>query len=686
MNDLRPVLTARIQQAIDEAGGLDRLFGLGLSESQEHNYNFGLPAPEIRALLDDATYLDKAAEHVEKDLVRNVEALVAEPNREAVLHRLVTEWPLSIPLASWGGQAYHGLTVGVDIGFDIEQPHTEEEYHERFNQLAAEVEAKTGKKCVLHFTGDTMLFVTDPIPHLLYRIGDNQQHWPFRPGDVSATELAGALAKVNDKSARAIAKTLLSAKPRKVKVPSRGHRAAMARKRWASGKAEGEDPEVLKRVCDSILATYEVRETAEPDLSALWDGIAESPLDHWDLTRCALVISTVKQVEACRHIPTVKVSAKPPSRMVVRMLSEGPPTKDGTNWDRALTGRGKDGSFELVWRGKREAFQLALLPDMPLNAELVQTILRELGDDGVRDWFVFHVMAERQGGTGDFNWSWREHREMAGYDRRVANKNECDADLASRCVGRIWALANATLRFSRTRNGKVEWVRVGDHNLVDVPAGRDELTEAGRLTTVARILLNKAIYRGARTGERAPYYALLHERAMLLPPHELRLAAMLAFDWRVALDNGGTVVRKARTLWEYARIRGGRYTKTRYWPEAARSLNRQLDGLAEAIGMAWTVDGEGPEASYTIAPPAWWQDRVIHKVPPVLPASTAGVPRTGAELAHWRATNHITIREAAEVVGVGKDTLHRAEKRANAPLPAPWVGALAGYRRRGKQG
>ena len=529
------------------------------------------------------------------------------------------------------------------------------------------------------------------LSNLLLSRDHPSQRKPDWPMNVAPKDVQAALGQIDDPHARLLYERFSAV----------GFAAMLEKQLGESAKRS----KMLGRMCrdlQEIAAKKLVQDGVASTSEDVWtvpssvvdnSPIFEIALVRWPLLTCALIVSIAKDVEADRHIPAVKMGARPAARATFRMLAEGPPTKGGfTRWVPGQTGLNKHtGNFELVWEGRRDPYQLALLGDEPLSAGLVKAIQAELQDEGVRDWLTFHVMVERQGGTGDFRWAWREHRELAGYDRMLANKSArtTDSDFAAGCVARIARLTRAEVRMERERGGRIFWVRLGDHGLLDVPAGIDELTTAGRLTTVADMRLNRYILAGARAREREPYYALIHQGIIALPRIPRTLGTLLAFDWRVARDNGGSVTRTARTLWDYARILGGQWKQQKRWPQARRSLDHALDVLGKTIGLNWQAEPDGahgldsPDAMYTIAPPAWWRDRVIYSVPPVLDVSTAGVPRTGAELATWRAEHGVSLRQAGDILDVSHEAVRKAEAKGEASLPAEWLPRLGRHRRGG---
>lgn len=410
-------------------------------------------------------------------------------------------------------------------------------------------------------------------------------------------------------------------------------------------------------------------------------GVAIESTAGVDDVHVALLYLAEKEVAEAARTPAIRISARREAQAVVAMLGAGAPTaRNARRWTDVERNPSAH-RFELAWAGRRHAYQLHLgVDDQPIERAVLQGIMRELQEDGVRDWFVYHRMAGEQGHTGTFRWSWAEHRERTDYARRVRTKNASDAELARAASNRLHRFQSAHLHaaIESVANGVVQigFVLIGDDPLLVVTKGIDELRTGERTTTVAEVRLNKVLYDGARAG-RDLHFALIPEAALTLPAMELRLLAMLVFSWRNNYDAGAVARLQASTLWQYADIRKGAPQRSQ-WPAARATLERVLSHLGRAAGLDWTNEGTGPTAVYTITPPAWWRDRVLHGVRPELPANTAALPRTGAELAAWRAERGLSLRDVQAATGIGKTTVARAEQeRSGEPLPAGWLPLLS---------
>ena len=398
-----------------------------------------------------------------------------------------------------------------------------------------------------------------------------------------------------------------------------------------------------------------------------------------------LLYLAVHEIEKGRRMPVLRLGATRAARAAIRALAAGPPKTETYPWDLVAgshsLAEGRPHRWaELVWSGRPRPLQLRLnfADRRNIDGALLRDLLSELRADGVRDWLVLHRMAAEQGATGNFRWTWADHRERTDYARRVASKNATDADLAAAAMRRISRMQQAELRWYRPGADRdtLEWVRIGPPWLVDIPAGIEVLHEAGRSLQAAAMSLNPATYKGARRGAEKPHFVLVPESALELPAAEMRLLAHLSFDWTYAQDPDG-VCRKASTLWDYAGIRTGRETPKRRWKEATATLERVLARLATGAKVEWEPDGESGLATsrYRIRPPDWWNDRVLFGVSPHY-ARLASVPRTWGELRTWRRSRSLTQQQIADAIGVSRGTVARNEKARERAIRPEWIAAL----------
>jgi hypothetical protein len=395
-------------------------------------------------------------------------------------------------------------------------------------------------------------------------------------------------------------------------------------------------------------------------------------LDRYPLTECLLLLSIVREIRADAARKMIPVSSRKESRAAVAVISQGPRGPWAQSFIRT------ESLIELVWDGKPRQEQLALNLGPGFEVSVVKGVLKELREDGLRDYLCLHRMAAEQGRTGAITWTWREHRERTRYARRIEQNHVSEEAAAAAVTARLWRLARAEVRQSITRpDGARAWVRVGPFGLIDIPAGLDAPSKS---LERARIVINPALYEGAHRDTIGQHFALLHEEVLSLDGPTLRLAALLGFDARFECDSGGSVVRKASTLWEYSNTRGGAPERRR-WPAADEVLQRSLDNLVKvgAIGSWSREEGPAsPEIRYEIHPTVTWRDQLVHGVPPQMPPSRAGLPRTGGEFKAWREVHGLTQVQAADQLGLGIATVRRAEANQSKELGPKFMRKLMG--------
>jgi len=403
----------------------------------------------------------------------------------------------------------------------------------------------------------------------------------------------------------------------------------------------------------------------------------------------ALLYLAERDARSSAAVGIIRMPATRDGRAALSALAAGPPKAGHGDYpyDFDAYSADPDGRWaclELVWDGRPKPIQLRLDFDGQgiIDAELLRGILGELAEDGVRDWLTLHRMAGEQGASGRILWTWQEHRQRTSYDRLIATKNATDAELAEAVVQRLWRMKQTELRLlaAGATGDALGWRRVGPFGLLDIPAGVDVLTKAGRSLRAAVVDINPDTYRGAQRGVKSPHFALLPEAALELPPRAMRLLAFLFYDFTYAYKDGGEVTRTAAQLWEYASIRQGKRTPPKRWPAAIKTLEADLDTIGRAVGAGWgwTRQGEATAAAtYKIRPPYWWTDRAVLGVPAHYGPSLAAVPRTWGEVREWRSRNGLSQRKVAELLGCAQATVSRGERDPATPLPPGAVDRLA---------
>jgi hypothetical protein len=415
-------------------------------------------------------------------------------------------------------------------------------------------------------------------------------------------------------------------------------------------------------------------------LNARGEGRSNAPaveaharaMAHWPVDVCALVVACEREVRDDARRKVVPIPSTREAAAALTVISQGPKGP----WEQMQrTG----GTYELVWAGERRSYQLALQFGTPdFDVCIIKGILDELQEDGLRDWLLLHRMAAEQGRKGNFVWRWSEHRDRSAYARRIAQDNVSDRAAAEAVTTRLWRLKSAEIRaYRKGQGGREGWVRLGPFGLLDIPAG----IRNGTFLESAMLAINPVLYEGARHDSPTPHFALLPDEALLLDGKRLRLATMAALAMRYARDEGCLVRRKARTLWEDLNAGGGA-PAAKHWPRTESILHRALDDLGR-IGVLgdWVREPGpyGPEVLYTLRPPAWLCDQLVHGITPELGPSKAKLPHTGAELVTWRKERGWSQAKAAVELGLVLKTLQRAELGSTKPLGKTVSEALEGF-------
>lgn len=387
----------------------------------------------------------------------------------------------------------------------------------------------------------------------------------------------------------------------------------------------------------------------------------------------AWTYSALAGVRRDQERPAFKAPANQNAHAVVAMLVR-PPRESDREADVWTKRTASEADLILTWEGKTKPYQLKLLgdDDADLGLEIAEGLVRELGPDALRDWMALLRLASKQGATGEFRWTWEEHRDGTHYADIVRAGNRTDAELAKEVRQRIWRMKRAELWATcQARDGKLLRQRIGPFGLVDVDA---EILAQDGAPIAVRGRFNPNLY--APKGPRAEKagFTLLPDSALTLRDKPFRIYSAAVYQMRRA---HGVARMKARTLWEYAGIAESQRQDRRRWAQCRRVLERALGELKTHEGVAWNGGGDGPDAVYELTAPAWWTDRLVHGVGPVLAApATVGVPRTGPELAAMRKARGLSQAAIAAAVGVTQSAVSRVEKSPTA-LPPAWLPKLA---------
>lgn len=387
--------------------------------------------------------------------------------------------------------------------------------------------------------------------------------------------------------------------------------------------------------------------------------------------------------------PTFPVSINNPARASLEML--GAPEWQWRKENGKIKYRTTESdiaanaiNFEIVWPSRKRPAQLKFQfpngDNLPLA--VLQGILANEEEDGLRDWLTLFKMAGEQGGSGQFTWSATEHAKIAGYDaRRQRRQTELSKEeIARNTVERLWRLKRTEIRLTEKQpDGTTRWVRIGDGGLIDIPAGIDDKHGA---TAAALVKINPAIYAGAqmRGPGKGTHFTPFPDEMLRLPGPSLRLYTNLMVYMADKRDRLEEVVFDARALLDLAGVDpAGRKARK------LAALNNILLDLRKTGWEFHEGTGAGGEPVYKPTAPTWWQDRALHGVTPEQNRLLPGTPKTGAELLEWRNRHGLSQHGAALALAAQapqeaeriKKAIQRAEGRPSAMLPRsllemPW--------------
>jgi hypothetical protein len=303
------------------------------------------------------------------------------------------------------------------------------------------------------------------------------------------------------------------------------------------------------------------------------------------------------------------------------------------------------------------------------TATVIRAVLNELKDDGLRDWLTLHRMAARQGRVGHFVWTWAEHKQATAYEARIRHSSVSEDEARNAVMRRLWSLHGADLWVEgQNESGEVVRQRVGEQGLISIDATRHR----GDNIEAAMIRINPSLYTSARHDVEEKHFTPIPEAVLRLNGPALRLGAMLAFEFRWARDAGASMQIEESELFLLAGILGDGKPSPDDLTHARRTLKNALAEALSALGegAAFSLTEESTSRHYTILPPQWLKDALVHGVPPELPETCpSSLPRTGEQLIEWRKKKNWTQERVAKQLEVGISTIKRAELRPKETLP-----------------
>lgn len=378
----------------------------------------------------------------------------------------------------------------------------------------------------------------------------------------------------------------------------------------------------------------------------------------------ALLFLVEQEIDTSAHRPAVRHDANVENHMLVRAMSaERREVQDSFGLHAETE------TLYLTLPGRRTATQLTLAGIDSLSSPLVDAVVDIAGPEGLRHWAAFQEVLSEQGSTGEMRWDLDQHLTAMGY----TPKERTRADTRRKAAELARLFTKLVLRIEQTdSNGRA---RVRENRPLLLVLGESEVADNDDawITNAFDLGINPTLYRGVRDQRTnrlgvnhglAPYglARLGHRR----DKHALLLGMNLAIRFRLAAndDRGWAHVTGAKWL-ETAGISFDRRKPGRAWDALEAALDR-LQGI-DAIGL-WEWEREPRTLAGVLRAwsPDWIRDRLIGGVRPV--ERPPVVVRTGTDLREYREARGLTQAATAELLGVSRSTILRAESGGAGPL------------------
>ena len=383
----------------------------------------------------------------------------------------------------------------------------------------------------------------------------------------------------------------------------------------------------------------------------------------------ALLFLAEQDVKEGQQRHAVHIDTDRPHTDFMAGLTELPKDGEPHDWPD------KDGHLQLFAPGK--AVQLEF-PNMTATEAMVEALHLWQGFPALRTWAGLLVQLSEQGATGTLVWSLDDHLKACGYSPRARRKGTIRQDEAAR----VEALVNVfQLRWiDRTNRVRHRFPVFQVDHYIDHPEG-----DRWQLGTIEMHINRQLLYRGVRnhrTGKLGTNWypaptaiaGIDHRHKR----HALALALLLpgwfSLAWRE--NHRAHVDRRGDTLLGRARIPYDRRKAGRAW-KALRDNLDELVRVGQLERWEWRRNPETMAGVARLYAADWLVDRTVGGLEGRLPAPAPSI-NTGADLKAHRKAKGWTQQQAAEALGVSRDTVGRAERAPKKRLPRSILKALGG--------
>lgn len=393
------------------------------------------------------------------------------------------------------------------------------------------------------------------------------------------------------------------------------------------------------------------------------DEELKAALTHWDVHACVLLASAELEVREAQRRQIIALDAGAVHHEMLSGMRDLPKDR------RVRKTPVRDGWAEILYPGKQLGLRLSV-QDLP--ERIVHAVREWKHWQGLRHWAALQLLFTDAGRTGRIRWRLEDHLAALGY----ADRSRRDPKVRSTVAAEVEALTRMELAIYHPDGT----VRLRGPVLAVMQRGEAMQGSEWALEGM-ELVIHPVLYEGVRkaSGEIgrlwAPAPMELARIDHIRQPHALALGLILPIRWRWSLsEEVDHVTLTGAKLLEAAGIDvRGRPGK------AWTTLRQSLDALQRVGGLGryewegahpWTLEGR-----CWLYQPQWARERMIHGI---VPPETVPPPSilTGGEFAAWRKSKSWTQEQAAEMLGVSRWTILRAERAVDEELKQSLLEAL----------
>jgi hypothetical protein len=393
------------------------------------------------------------------------------------------------------------------------------------------------------------------------------------------------------------------------------------------------------------------------------DEELKAALAHWDVHACVLLASAELEVREAQRRQIIALDAGAVHHEMLSGMRDLPK-------DRRLRKTPvRDGWAEILYPGKQLGLRLSV-QDLP--ERIVHAVREWKHWQGLRHWAALQLLFTAAGRTGRIRWRLDDHLSALGY----SDRSRRDSKVRAMVAAEVEALTRMELAIYHP-DGTVRL-----RGPVLAVTQRAEAMQGSEWALEGlELVIHPVLYEGVRkaSGEIgrlwAPAPMELARIDHIRQPHALALGLILPIRWRWSLsDEMDYVTLTGAKLLEAAGIDvRGRPGK------AWTTLRQSMDALQRVGGLGrFEWEGAHPwalEGRCRLYQPQWARERMIHGI---MPPETVAPPSilTGGEFTTWRKAKNWTQEQAAEMLGVSRWTILRAERATDEELKQSLLEAL----------